>query len=1097
MNDDQVPIEDQWNDPFDSLSNVPEHNLMYSSHSRSAPTVETRIGNESFGIPTDTEFFVTVPHQGSLCRIDLTTSPNSPLSYHYMIGISLDNGETHELLFDRQDFEFMSRIFAILDTESRGVVCMSALREFVTLRCPVFWRRDDDLRKLNVSGENSPTFDEVWTAVAKCGCTAAKPRTNLSNVKLGVEGWMVFCRFITLAQYLEAKRRFSARHLQQTMRHRNSPRGSEVVVIDVPPPAPPTTITPLRLADHERNGQSPLPLPELDLDHSLITAHDISRRRSSASEHSGTVKIALFGSRTTSSKLLPSSSGCNLEFAITYSPKRAVSDDVIVRRSHSDLKWLNQTIQSHKGIGGTLCGRILPPFPGQSTATLASQFQPDENTIQTAIDGTGAAMKAAAAGVGMIKNAAKSLWGSYLTKSSNSNKKSERAEGGISSIGPKKKSFSRSVAIPESYYNPNSPNGKARQLERYLNYLLEHPALSTSFPLNTILKASQSGLEAAKLFLADHATQSKNLRLQNSQVVDGKSSLQFWSLQSSFSEHDHHPNLSWVRTAAQAALALKVHGLLETTGLPSASARLQHASLPIFDNANRCAGWSDEESALAKVVPAEASGDDNAESFEHGVVHVESELADNLTSEDDGYDMLPLPIPAPERRILCAGSLTGTIEDSCGVAIAASSSVRDQSSRFHYGNGQGDHIHSSDQSEVESAFLGDFSVDDNIDKLREVIGSVDNTLSRCLSAIAGIGEAREERLFFHLELVQGFDSWEGLRGRFVSQRALLKGVAGLEQSKEVFEESDLEMIDDLSWQASLASSAVSAAEDVRSTVRAAKTASNAKAAADAAAFTAQSACEGERFPSIDEARAAHTRSSIAQSHAIHAAVVEHEATTAKRRAALGLAHDVKCWNVHRKRELLRSCISHARSQHVATRRAVDAWSCLRDGYLGSTLIPCTETRVNRFQLDIAAGNILASAQEEVDDDDEVHAQVYSDIAPGMASALSSPTIEAIEHMTLASSPLPAMTLDVWEGKISPSILDNILPFVDAAPIPEEEPHDLLASSSPDDEDNPLTASMQSLVNGLMTWGGQFDSDEDFCLPAGMATSIVMEQSEFH
>lgn len=290
---------------------------------------------------------------------------------------------------------------------------------------------------------------------------------------------------------------------------------------------------------------------------------------------------------------------------------------------------------------------------------------------------------------------------------------------------------------------------------------------------------------------------------------------------------------------------------------------------------------------------------------------------------------------------------------------------------------------------------------------------------------------------------------------------------------------------------------MSAAEDVRSTVRAAKTASNAKAVADAAAFTAQSACEGERFPSIDEARAAHTRSSIAQSHAIHAAVVEHEATTAKRRAALGLAHDVKCWNVHRKRELLRSCISHARSQHVATRRAVDAWSCLRDGYLGSTLIPCTETRVNRFQLDIAAGNILASAQEEVDDDDEVHAQVYSDIAPGMASALSSPTIEAIEHMTLASSPLPAMTLDVWEGKISPSILDNILPFVDAAPIPEEEPHDLLASSSPDDEDNPLTASMQSLVNGLMTWGGQFDSDEDFCLPAGMATSIVMEQSEFH
>ena len=40
------------------------------------------------------------------------------------------------------------------------------------------------------------------------------------------------------------------------------------------------------------------------------------------------------------------------------------------------------------------------------------------------------------------------------------------------------------------YYNPNSPAGQARHLERYLNYLLEHPALSTSFPLNTILKVS-------------------------------------------------------------------------------------------------------------------------------------------------------------------------------------------------------------------------------------------------------------------------------------------------------------------------------------------------------------------------------------------------------------------------------------------------------------------------------------------------------------------------------------------------------------------------------------------------------------------------------
>jgi hypothetical protein len=114
--------------------------------------------------------------------------------------------------------------------------------------------------------------------------------------------------------------------------------------------------------------------------------------------------------------------------------------------------------------------------------------------------------------------------------------------------------------------------------------------------------------------------------------------------------------------------------------------------------------------------------------------------------------------------------------------------------RFHYGV-DGERVNIAEQYEVESAFLGDFQVDENIDKLREVIGSVDNTLARCLSACGGIGEARRERLSFHLDLVQGFDSWEGLRGRFITQRALLKGVAGLEQSKEVSEESDLDIVD--------------------------------------------------------------------------------------------------------------------------------------------------------------------------------------------------------------------------------------------------------------------------------------------------------------
>jgi len=1055
-----------------------EHQTHPSRTKTSSSTKKTR---KSKGYPQ-------IPHRGSLCRMETANSKTPFLGYLYMIEILLENGTTHELWFDRQDFEILSHLFTILDTESRGSVGRTAMKEFVTLRCPVFWRRDEDLRKLDKEADiregRSPTFEEVWLAVAQCSKKDASHRTSLDNVELGVEGWLVFCRFIALAQYLEAKRRFSARHLQQTMRHRNSPRGSEVVMVDVPPPAPPIKLTPLRLAEHEKKGKAPLPLPELDLDHSLIAAHDALRKRSLMARSRGTVKVALFGSKHKAAKLLSSnSSTVDIEFALTYSTKDILGEEVIVRRSFSDMKWLNETFKSHRGLGGTLCGRILPPFPPSASNSLATQFKPDDKTLQTAIDGTGAAVKAAAAGVGVISNVAKSIWGSYV----GGEKKPEKAP--VSSSTTRKASKS-SVVFSDKYYNPNSPTGKARQLERYLNYLLEHPALSTSFPLNTILKASQSGLESAKLFLVDHAKIKQTDSSQVPQMEDWRTSSS-WSGSTSGGSNANTrqgPNLTWVRTAAQAAMALQVHGLLETTGLPSASARLQHASLPNFNQSARNSGWADEDDGVQESTSLSGDGScaEGAESFEHGVVQVEGE------SDADGYDLLPLPIPAPERRILCAGS---TPQVNAGMLILDGGNFEVREERFHYGV-DGHRVNLGEQCEVESAFLGDFPVDENIDKLREVIGSVDNTLLRCLSASGGIGEARSERLAFHLQLVRGFDSWEGLRGRFITQRALLKGVSGLEQSKEVAEESDLEMVDDISWQASLASSAVTAAEDVRSTVRAARTAANAKAAADSAAFVAENACEGE-FSSIDEARAARTRSSIAQSHAIHAAVVEHEANTAKRRAALALAHDVKCWNVHRKRELLRSCLAYAKSHHVATRRAVDAWSCLRDGYLGSSIVP--ESRMSAPDPSVVdtperRSNFFTPAVEE-----DPIAQIYAEVAPGMDSAFETPSIEAVDHFILSTPViLEEAKISDEQGKPLTAIEEEEhLPFVDAAPVPTvtEEMSPVAAAAVEESEaENVLSSSMQSLVDGLMSWGGQYDSEDDLNLPVGMATSIVMEGS---
>lgn len=336
---------------------------------------------------------------------------------------------------------------------------------------------------------------------------------------------------------------------------------------------------------------------------------------------------------------------------------------------------------------------------------------------------------------------------------------------------------------------------------------------------------------------------------------------------------------------------------------------------------------------------------------------------------------------------------------------------------------------------------------------------------------------------------------------------------------------------DVSWQTALAHSAVSAAEDVRSTVRAARTATNARTAATSAAEVAQAACDKGKFANIDEARAAQTRASMAQSHAIHAAVVEHEAKTVKRRATLALAHDVKCWNIHRKREVLQVALSYAKSQHEATRRAVDAWSCLRDGYVGSNIFPSTQTRRPATQ----------SRKPKIDIPSQ-EPEVQATIFPTADGGDSTPqTIVAVDHELLQNPSEPSSeATQSNKGEIIAAAAepDTILPLVVADPIPEGDEdiadsrnldpfgfgsstahshmasvssaNNLSSTGSPvvaakavssihsssgkeEDDDEAMTQSMQSLVNGLMTWGGE-DVEVDFNLPAGIAASIAMEQS---
>lgn len=147
---------------------------------------------------------------------------------------------------------------------------------------------------------------------------------------------------------------------------------------------------------------------------------------------------------------------------------------------------------------------------------------------------------------------------------------------------------------------------------------------------------------------------------------------------------------------------------------------------------------------------------------------------------------------------------------------------------------------------------------------------------------------------------------------------------------------------DLSWQSSLATSAVTAAAEVRGALKASHTASRAKNAAFAAAERAKESYEScDSSSSREEIQATQKNAFVTQSHAIHATVVEYEASLSLKRASVSLAHDVKCWNVHRKKELLQTCIEFAKSQKEACEKASEALIGLRDGLINSEYTPLT------------------------------------------------------------------------------------------------------------------------------------------------------------
>lgn len=383
----------------------------------------------------------------------------------------------------------------------------------------------------------------------------------------------------------------------------------------------------------------------------------------------------------------------------------------------------------------------------------------------------------------------------------------------------------------------------------------------------------------------------------------------------------------------------------------------------------------------------------------------------------------------------------------------------------------------------------------------------------------------------------------------------------------------------MSWNASLASSAVSAANEVYDAVKATQTATRAKRAAETAALKAHEIYQTSSFSTTDEAQQAQAHASSLQGQAIHAAVVEYEAVTAKRHASMALARDVKCWNVHRKQQLIKSCLGFIKSQHRMARNSVKIWKGLQEGLLqtssistivNSSVQPIHSTQsLNPEVVEIALqSNYTGLTEDEIlsnhantlgviedtnnKSEEDLHLSLnsyidnpeyfqskieYNESSESHDRTLNKLSFSESTYDNISSATLQRDRDGVPQSSYEAdtiakaSELDVDIHDKISAPVEPESGIDLSENGthryqydsrqsdneSADDVDssnigentqvqneldvsigNGMTSSMQSLVDGLMNWGGQWDDDEDHTpLPDGMAASILEENRLFY
>jgi len=264
------------------------------------------------------------------------------------------------------------------------------------------------------------------------------------------------------------------------------------------------------------------------------------------------------------------------------------------------------------------------------------------------------------------------------------------------------------------------------------------------------------------------------------------------------------------------------------------------------------------------------------------------------------------------------------------------------------------------------------------------------------------------------------------------------------------------------------------------------------------------------------------RAVTCKSEAIHATLINHEAYAAKRRATISLAHDVFYWNAHRKAEFLRSCTAYASSQKRACGDSGKAWSSALDA-LNPSKEEVAGARARARQWDERARGRFPTSHASPSRKSFIpkftkftkfRPQVGPDEAALEEDSWSDRS--SFGHATRReregrlTAPAPAVPDDASDssslddesadGAAYPAPPRLLRPEGAAAPLPSGPPFLIDCTAPPrdtgDGDGQPLdmTNSMISLVDGLMTWGGQYDQEDDQFLPSGMAVSIALEES---